>query len=700
MQPPAVQPPAASAPRVLLAGWLLAGWLLAGWLLAACQSTPKYADTLREVFRLQDQRVLDLQPLARRVRHKDPRVRRGVVRALSAMRDPKAVRPLLTATRDQDRTVSLAAIFALGLQPGPDRWRHLEPLADPADPERCAAVLASLRSADRSAVRPVAALVVTDDARVAGLAALALGRLLGDRLRQRESQIPPQLATLARGVLATSLSRTNNHRAHWRMVYALAHLVLPEARDVLLPIASGRHFGRWSRLFAIRGLAGLPPDGQTREALLRLLDETDWMLVYEACNALARPPRGRRAPIYSDQRVAKALLDLRGHATTNVRVVATLLLGGLEEHRTLILSRLSAGEQPGGVSEHAAHLEVIGRLGGPAALRILRESMAHRDWRLRAATARGLSHLPATTALPLLAQLVGDRDVRVRAAVFEGLPRLKGDRRAIDLAIAGLGTRELAAREILATVAPQIGDPQLIPALIRAYEDSPGLTFAEPRKLMVRAIAELDSADSRTRRLLRAALSDPAFVVRREASSQLGKLNIAAPFHKNREGLITLLPGRDFDWSFLEPDSRPIVRMTTTRGTLEITLFPDKAPIHCHNWIRLIETGSYRGRLFHRVVPNFVVQGGDHRGDGFGSRAYHGGQIRDEINDVPYLAGTVGMPKTADDDTGGDQIFISSVPTPHLDRRYTVFGRVTRGIQALDRIEIGDRITAISVRRR
>jgi cyclophilin family peptidyl-prolyl cis-trans isomerase len=88
------------------------------------------------------------------------------------------------------------------------------------------------------------------------------------------------------------------------------------------------------------------------------------------------------------------------------------------------------------------------------------------------------------------------------------------------------------------------------------------------------------------------------------------------------------------------------------------------------------------------VVSGFVVQGGDPRGSGWGDG---GISLRDEINPLSFDRGTVGMPK-AGKDTGGCQLFITHVPTPHLDGRYTVFGKVVSGMDAVDRLEPGDRI--------
>jgi len=104
--------------------------------------------------------------------------------------------------------------------------------------------------------------------------------------------------------------------------------------------------------------------------------------------------------------------------------------------------------------------------------------------------------------------------------------------------------------------------------------------------------------------------------------------------------------------------------------------------------LRLVRGGFYRGLTFHRVVPNFVVQGGDPRGDGWGGPGY---TLRSEFSTVRYGRGTVGM-ASAGKDTEGSQFFITHSPQPHLDGRYTVVGRVLRGMDVVDALRVGDRI--------
>ena len=94
------------------------------------------------------------------------------------------------------------------------------------------------------------------------------------------------------------------------------------------------------------------------------------------------------------------------------------------------------------------------------------------------------------------------------------------------------------------------------------------------------------------------------------------------------------------------------------------------------------------------MVSDFVIQGGDPRGDGWGGPGY---AVRDEINTVRFDRGAVGMPKSGRD-TGGCQLFVTHVPTPHLDGNYTVFGKVISGMGVVDRIEVGDAILSARIR--
>jgi peptidyl-prolyl cis-trans isomerase B (cyclophilin B) len=126
-----------------------------------------------------------------------------------------------------------------------------------------------------------------------------------------------------------------------------------------------------------------------------------------------------------------------------------------------------------------------------------------------------------------------------------------------------------------------------------------------------------------------------------------------------------------------------------------VELLPDEAPEHVHNFLELIERHHYDGLTFHRVVPDFVVQGGDTRGDGNGGTTWRGEPLRQEFGPRKYVRGSLGMPRNDDKDSGGSQIFFTHRETPHLDGRYTIFGELREGFDVLDLIEVGDTIIAV-----
>jgi cyclophilin family peptidyl-prolyl cis-trans isomerase len=143
----------------------------------------------------------------------------------------------------------------------------------------------------------------------------------------------------------------------------------------------------------------------------------------------------------------------------------------------------------------------------------------------------------------------------------------------------------------------------------------------------------------------------------------------------------------------VERPKRSIARIETDRGVLELELFTADAPMTVDNFVTLARSRYFDGQRFHRVVPNFVVQGGDPRGDGNGGPGH---AIRDEMNQHRYVRGTLGMALSGPN-TGGSQFFVTHAPQPHLDGGYTVFGQLLVGGDVLDRIVQGDRIVRISI---
>lgn len=130
------------------------------------------------------------------------------------------------------------------------------------------------------------------------------------------------------------------------------------------------------------------------------------------------------------------------------------------------------------------------------------------------------------------------------------------------------------------------------------------------------------------------------------------------------------------------------VEITTTKGAIVLRMLVEESPGSVANFVELVNKKYFDGKFFHRVVPNFVIQTGCNRGDGFGSENY---SIRSEFSLTRYSNGSVGM-ASAGKDTEGTQWFITHSPTPHLDGKYTIFAEVMKGMEAVHRMDVGDKI--------
>ncbi len=322
-----------------------------------------------------------------------------------------------------------------------------------------------------------------------------------------------------------------------------------------------------------------------------------------------------------------------------------------------------------------------------AALRLAPEFRLQPSFVMRAAYARALI-ASKIEAGPWPGRFLADLDVRVRAATFEAMKDAKPAGRTevafetleeeTDEVLLALAADILAEAEFDDTRKGRAGE-----LATAAYEKMPA-SQAETKQSVLKLAEKIgDEALIRT-----IATSDPESAVRTMAAAMIEGLEPAAATpadEATRARAAEILALRTKKVS-------AIVR--TNRGDLELGLRSDLAPITVWNFIKLVESGHYEGIRFHRVVPDFVVQAGCPRGDGWGGPGW---TIPCEPNFLSYERGTIGM-ALAGRDTGGSQWFITHVPTPHLDGRYTIFGRMTKGWEVLDALLQGDFIESIELK--
>jgi cyclophilin family peptidyl-prolyl cis-trans isomerase len=478
-----------------------------------------------------------------------------------------------------------------------------------------------------------------------------------------------------------------------RAVYSLGRLRAPSAANRMLLVL--RDPSPYLRSLAARALtrsyaqAGGVAPGTVAELLVHAVDDEAMQVRINALRSLAE---------YRDSTLAGKVMSLLDDPVANVQVQAAETLGELGGHDAVeALLRAVAGK--GTFALRRTALLGLARADSAAFGRAAPGWRGSSDWRQRAAAAEGTAIAGPGTSPAFLA----DRDGRVIAAGLQAwAAEVKGANPAL-LAAARplLAHRDAGVRSVAADIVARAADIADLPALARMYAGTSRDSFPDAALSALGALLAIrrsgPAARARVDGEFLAGAARPAdYLVRRwaedhwpEAAARWGP---AYPVATGR----SLEDYRDLVRRYLTaPDSvaRPHVIIDTEgRGQLEIELLGPDAPLTVDNFLRLVERRFFDGNRWHRVVPNFVVQDGDPRGDGFGGP---GGAIRDEINLNRYDDPMLGMALSGPD-TGMSQWFINLSPQPHLDGTYTVFGKVVGLTGALVRITQGDVIRTIA----
>jgi HEAT repeat protein/cyclophilin family peptidyl-prolyl cis-trans isomerase len=690
-------------------GWLT---LALAMMMSACASTPPppppppeptAEEKMSWILRLEDERVLrDPPPAPPPVTV--PRSRNRVPVVIPPP-TPDLVR-LLGDAQPQIRRRAALAVGRVGLAEGAASLVAL--LADPEPEVREMAAFALGLIADRAARDPLIAALADPSLLVRGSAAEALG-LLGDAsaaepiaraareiVDSGALELPPDgQADVERGspagafrLAVYALARLRVYPAlasavldgsgqprvrWWPVAYALQRLEDPAAQPALRALLSDPH--TYTRALAARGL-GATKDRSAVPALLPLATGSDRVIAVEAVRALARIADPSATPALT------GLLRARETPTAlRLEVIAAVASLGGEGVADTLIDYL--GDPAPAI--RAAALDGLARLDAEGFVFILSGIDPDPHWSVRVALARVLGALPSDVGLLRLKSMLHDTDQRVVAGVVTAL----ANRRAPDagsILIEKLKADDPIVRAAAARALAELTPPEAAAPLVDAYHRGLGDPTYVARAAAITALARYDDAD--VGRVLSEALADPDWAVRVRAASLLQTVDPGmetatrirpAP---TREGAEYRAP------RVVNPPFSTELHLETDRGPIRIELAVLDAPQTIESLTALVRDGFYDGVTFHRVVPGFVIQAGDPRGDGEGGPGY---TLRDELSERPYVRGTVGMALDWED-TGGSQFFIALSPQPHLDARYTVIGRVTSGIETVDEIEQWDLI--------
>ena len=621
----------------------------------------------------------------------DPAVRSRAALAIGRVGMAEGGKALAVALSDTEPSVRAQAAFALGLLGQAEASDALRRALKDVDPmvrgraaEGLGLIAAQLTGAQATAFRGPAAAAVADafstcSTHIAGIAP-----------DDEDSPKPPDVESCRLAIFALARLREYEPLARvvlgpdgrpvsswWPVAYALQRAGDARALPALLMLA--RTAGVYSVAFALRSV-GSSPEGLELAQRFAVDTSADPRLRTAAIRALGRPGSAAAATTLMTLLGTKGLSDtlfletLTALAATADPRAYNFMLDRLGDPRPQVRGAALAGAAK---IDPEAFLFVVSSLG------------PDRDWSVRAALATTLGTLPADNVRSGLIELSEDQDQRVRGPALTALSRVGAP---------DLDTRLLAALEapdyvVRSTAAQIIGERKVagaIPALIRAYERGLSDAAFDARASAVVALAALGGAEALA--VVRRALSDKDWPVRWRASDLLqraGDMSAAPERPAPLRQPLTFFESA----ALLHPSFTPVAFIETRYGTIEVALNVVEAPLTTFNFMELARSGFFNGLRVHRLVPNFVAQVGDPRGDGEGGPGY---SIPDELSTLPFVRGTVGMALSWRD-TGGSQFFITHSPQPHLDGRYTVFGQVVKGMEIVDQLTIHDVIARVRI---
>lgn len=611
-----------------------------------------------------------------------------------------------------------------------DEPTYLDSLLSSDDVEvRAAAALTTGRLGARSHIAAVRELAIDSDTAVAANALFSLGllkdstaaRLAGDALRKggapgvEAAWLLGEIGEVGRASIIDALSEVSlTPSTRGAVLLAAARLRPVPAESVVPFLNSGDSSLAWRAAYAIargrsaegtRALLGLgaSPWASVREQVARGASRSI------AGDSLGELARGVLVMLVRDDSARVRVNAVRAAASYGAAMRSALIGATRDEDMGVRVAAAQSIEQvldstaTTWTSLFDADTTFIVRRAladGAAKRGIALAARAHwsasADWRKRAASVELRLRRPAGTMLGLLDDYTRDPDGRVRSASANALASLIDSASVRDsvrrrlralLRDGDVGVRSAALAGLTARVT--VDD---LSAALDAFERSRADTDNDARSAFWRltdsALAQAKGAlpDSIERRL--AALARPDDPLERMTAARMTR------FAAWRDSTGTARPIAWYEARVREALGRPpMARIDTDRGPIELVLLAHDAPLTVFNFISLAKRGYFDGQQFHRVVPNFVIQGGDPRGDGSGGPGY---AIRDELNRRRYGRGALGMALSGPH-TGGSQFFVTHSPQPHLDGGYTIFGQLSRGADALDHIVQGDRIARITI---
>lgn len=647
-------------------------------------------DALATLLRLEDSRSAGAAELRALARSSSPTVRRYSALAAGRLRDSTALPALLGLLADPDTAVAATAAFAVGQMGDTTAVPALRPLLTGDRAARHSTVaaeaayaLGKLRSAEAHAVLDSLLRAAPDET--------ALGPAVGSALLAvwrfpRPADLSPVLRWVG----------SPDPEIRWRAAYALVRRPTPAATGALLRLMEDPDAR--VRALAVRGLTGPLADSAGIGAaavlpqVIQAVEDPSYPVRMGALRSLGTHPHPQ---------AMEALRAALGAGEAHAVLSAAESLGRLGPAAATAAPALRNLAQDATAAPYLRQVAVesLARVV-PAEGRAVAEQLATADeWRLRAAAARVLAASVGPRAASLQ-RLLRDPDGRVAHAALEAALAGAADTPEVlrPQILDALGAADVMVRTAALGALARLREPATLPLVLDAYARAQRDTLNDAALAAVDALAALHRHGSAPPHAFFARFArSPDPLIRLRVHQAFGAAAAAWGPPLPLDTGLTPAEYRALVDRWVAPvlagARRPEAILETERGPIRLRLFPEVAPLTVASFARLAAMGYFDGQRWPRVVPNFVVQGGDPRGDTNGGPGY---AIRDEFNRHRYGTGSVGM-ALAGPDTGGSQFFVTHFPQPHLDGGYTLFGETVDGQEVTERLLPGDALLSIRI---
>lgn len=644
----------------------------------------------------------------------------AVAKALGAQQRELRIAALRTLARTADVGTASIAIPLLG-----DRdeevasWAAFA-LGEIAEPAGEAALLSSLkgvtlvpervlmalgRSGTATAARELANTMLDDPRpKARAAAALAIGLIA--------KRVGAELTKLKLEKKIAPLVKDADHDVRFGAVYALMRVQGAGASVALIPALADHDAEIRANAARGLGLAGAAP--QVIDVVIR---DADWRVRVEVVRALGAIGKASKDDIDAvvtrlasmAERELKTMNQggalgsgVAAHVLLNIADTATAL-GDPGLRVIALLEKTPWNKSEGFGPETSSDLARISCVVAYARDRdehVVRRVRSCGDatmpaWRREALAARLYAEDGGMKSTANLIALTGNADPRVRTAAVDALSSLPPEADGLSISVDALVrlldsndpyVQAAAADALTRKDVAQLRPKDLAAHLDRTLDTAAARDDASYAVGILDAIGNLGKDASASVARLEALLRDPRSAIRRRAAKAYAAVTgKTIPFGSGTEAIATPRPAP------IRHDVRLIFR--TVRGTIVAQLFGELAPETTGTLSALASAGFYNDRVFHRIVSDFVAQGGCPRGDGWGGPGY---VIPDEISPLPFVRGAVGM-ATSGRDTGGSQFFFMHAYHPHLDGAYAVVGQVVSGMEVVDALQVDDRILEVRV---